>query len=57
VVPVPLAELVDVAALAIAAPPPASAAVTANVVSRGLIRRGISITSFGGLNTRSRRIV
>jgi hypothetical protein len=33
-----VAELVDVAALAIAAPPPATAAVTARVVRSGLIR-------------------
>jgi hypothetical protein len=33
-----LVELLEVAALAIAAPPPATAAVTASVVSNGLIR-------------------
>jgi hypothetical protein len=42
-------ELLEVAALAIAAPPPPTAAVTASTVSKGLIFEGISITSFGGL--------
>ena len=39
-----LLEVVDVAALAIAAPPPASAPVTATVASRGVSR--ICFTSF-----------
>ena len=43
-------ELLDVAAFAIAAPPPATAAVTASVVRIGLIRWLIWFTSFGGLS-------
>ncbi len=38
-----LAVVLDVAAFAIAAPPPASAAVIARVLSSGLIRRGIFV--------------
>jgi len=40
-------EVDDVAALAIAAPPPARAAVRARVVRMGLIRWRIWFTSFG----------
>jgi hypothetical protein len=39
--------VVEVAALAIAAPPPATAAVTTRVVRRGFIRWLIGFTSFG----------
>jgi hypothetical protein len=46
---VAVVEVLEVAALAIAAPPPPTAAVTASIVSKGLIFRGILITSFGGL--------
>jgi hypothetical protein len=42
---VPVVDVVPVAALAIAAPPPTRAPLTASVVIRGF-RRGIGLTSF-----------
>jgi hypothetical protein len=51
---VPLEDVLVEAALAIAAPPPATAAVTARVVRNGLSRWDIGFTSFAGLPCQTR---